>query len=123
VSRVPQNQQQLYVVAFSNYFLMLINNVIFIFKQLKDKILKLEFLKALEKTLFHFFRVGVFVCVQKNESVFCALAEKLKNKYVRWQKNKTSLRWLSVQSGVGCCPCYSKNVRSKLVCSKFARWF
>ena len=37
-------------------------------------ILPCEFLKALEKTLFHFF-FGLGLCVsKKNESVFCAVA-------------------------------------------------
>jgi hypothetical protein len=49
----------------------------------------------------------------KSKCEQCAAVEKLKNKKCAVAKNKTSLRWLSVQSGVGCYPCCCKNVRSK----------
>jgi hypothetical protein len=73
-----------------------------------------------EKTLFHFFSaLGSWV------------AKKMKVCFVRWQKielknlcvGKKKLktkRCLFVQSGVGCCPCDSKNVRSKHYSFKFA---
>ena len=50
------------------------------------------------KTLFHIF-CGGFECRQKNENVFFAVA-KIERQNVRWQKNTTSLRWLSVRAAI-----------------------
>jgi len=59
------------------------------------------------------------VCEQINESVFCALAEKLKNKKCVLAKNNTSLRWL-VGLAVSRSVMSSKNVRFMSVCLMLA---
>jgi hypothetical protein len=52
--------------------------------------------------------------LEKNESVFCEVAEKLKNKKCAVAKNKTSLRWL-VGLAVSRSIMLFKNVRFMLV--------
>jgi hypothetical protein len=63
------------------------------------------FIKALGKTLFHFF-FGLGVCVsKKNESVFCALAKNFKLFFCAVAVFKIFIfcGCLSVQSGGGYC--------------------
>jgi hypothetical protein len=61
-----------------------------------------------------------WICAwQKNESVFCALAKKLKNKKCALAKNKTSLRGL-VGLAVSRSVMLSKNVRFISVSLMFA---
>jgi len=65
------------------------------------------------KHSFIFFRGG-FEGKQKNESVFCAVGEKLKNKKCALAKNKTSLRWAVRSRRFRLLFMLFKNVRLKL---------
>jgi len=44
------------------------------------------------------------LCVCGKTNVPLAGGNKTSIYFVRWQKNKNTKRWLSVQSGVHCCP-------------------